>query len=515
MKRYFLPALVLACLFPFPGRARSDDFADFRIPTHQVLSWTGSLDGWWRGSTNDLATIRGRSGYLSGATGSDFNRFTDGETGFTDLFLSANFGGTRSNFRDSRYEQLPSLTRSSNQRSSLRSTSEREEVGYSFGRYLGRAPIELGADARALNDQTQGWNNWRTVSSETDPFSTTDYWSESDTRSRQANTVVSLRPRVGLGRVRDATGVYTARVIEERLRGDGVLTRPLSHEARQKLVDLLTLRYSYDVLHVRPGKGLWAEIERIVGDDGALAPGGLDASSTQHAGESLLEAVGGRSADGLPGTIVFRLRGARAGAFLSGVHQRGTSFEERSDQSQFTFDGVPQPIFSSRFSQSSAASSDAVDAGLQAEWHRPVGLRVQLDASADTSVPLRPQDTGLNVAMNGQASWMIADRWLVRGFVGQRRNIRQNAEDGTTREDTWAFTLVGQASYEVEDHVTIQLRVDDTQNGARQPAAGLPGSRTYRRGQSVTLGLSYRFAGRFSAPGFENLSRKMPPTPGF
>ncbi len=515
MRRVLVPALVIASLLPLPGWARGDDFSDFRIPTHQVLSWTGSLDGWWRGSTNDFVTSRVRSGYFSGTTGSNVRRLTDGENGFTDLFLSAFLQGERSSAKWSRYEQFPILARGYNQRSSGRSTGERGEVGYMFGRYVGGAPIVLGAEARALGDLSQSWSDSRDASSQTDFVSTTDEWVEMNERRRMSFITASLRPRIGLGRVRDASGVYIARAMEERLRRDGVLTRALSHDARQKLADLLTLRDAYNDLRARPAKGLWAEVERLLGDDGALAPGGLDASSTQHAGEPLLDDLAlGRRPDGLPGTIVLRQRGASASAFVSGTHHRETSFEEGSSRSQLTLDGVPQPIVSSSFSGRFVTTSDGVDAGLQAEWHRPVGLRVQLDASTEASMPLRPQDDGLAARMNGQASWMVADRWLVQGSVNQQRDLRQDAEGGRTRQDAWALMLAGLVTYEVEDHVTIQLRVQDIQSGQRAPAAGPQNSRSYRRDQTVTLGFTYRFAGRFNAPGFEALSRSTRPPAG-
>jgi hypothetical protein len=515
LRRVFVPALAIATLLPLAGRARGDDFSDFRIPTHQALSWTGNFDGTWRGSTSDDVTSRVRSGLIYGTTSSDFLHLTDGENGFTDLVLSALLQGGRSSNRRSGYQQSPVLASGFDQRSSARSTDERWEIDYSFGRYVGGAPFVLGADARALGIQSQFWSVSRDASSQTDFVSSTDQWIESSNRRLGSAITASLRPRVGIGRVRDATWVYTARVIEDRLRHDGVLTRALTHEARQKLADLLTLGDAYDVLHARPAKGLWAEIERVLRDDGALAPGGLDASSTQHAGESLLEAVSrGRRADGLPGTIVLRQRGASASAFVSGLHQRETRSNAGGSRSQLTLDGVPQPIVSSSFSDRLVRTSDGVDAGLEAEWHRPVGLRVQLDVSAEASVPLRSQDDGLAANMNGQATWMVADRWLVQGTVSQQRDILQNARDGRTRQDSWGLFLAGQVSYEVEDHVTISLGLQDVQTGQRDPDAGPPLTWSYRRETTVTLGLTYRFTGRFNAPGFEALSRTTRPAAG-
>lgn len=512
MKRSSVSALALACLIPLPGPARGDDFADFRIPTHRVLSWTGNFYGAWRGSTSDVVTSRMRSGYFFGTTGSNFVRLGDGERGFTTLSLSAFLDGNRASDRQSGYEQSPALSRSFDQQLARRSTAERGNVFYSFGRYVGRAPIVLGADVRALGDLNQTWTDSRDASSRTDFASSTDEWTETNDRGRRSEATVSLRPRAGIGRVRDATGVYTARVIEERLRRDGALTRALTHQARQNLTNLLTLSDAYDVPHERPAKGLWAEIERILRDDGALAPGGLDPSSTQHAGEPLLVGRGGRG--GLPGAIVLRQRGASASAFVNGLHQRTTGFAEGGSRSQLTFNGVPQPIVSSSFSQRSVMTSDAIDAGLQAEWHRPVGLRVQLDASAETSVPLRSQDDGLAARMNGQASWMVADRWFVQGSVSQRRDLLQNARDGKTQQDSWNLDLFGQVSYAVEDRVTIQLGLLDSQWGVRGPGDRFSSSRAYRRKQSVTLGLTYRFAGRFTAPEFEALSLRPRPAPG-
>src|SRR5258706_9112824 len=150
------------------------------------------------------------------------------------------------------------MASSSDHQRSARSTGERWVADYSFAQYAGRAPILLGAEASVSGDLNQNWTDSRDASSQTDFVSSTDQWMEARARRRQSFIVADLRPRVGLGRVRDATWVYTARVIEDRLRRDGVLTRALTHESRQKLADLLTLGDAYDVLHARPAKGLWA-----------------------------------------------------------------------------------------------------------------------------------------------------------------------------------------------------------------------------------------------------------------
>ena len=82
-----------------------------------------------------------------------------------------------------------------------------------------------------------------------------------------------------IGRVRDATPVLDARILEDRLTRTGSLIRPLSEQGRLRLAALLAMRGQFKNAHERADRYFWREVERVLQDDGALIPQGLDALS--------------------------------------------------------------------------------------------------------------------------------------------------------------------------------------------------------------------------------------------
>src|SRR5262249_5648251 len=98
-----------------------------------------------------------------------------------------------------------------------------------------------------------------------------------------ANADVSI----GWGRVRDATPVFSALLLEERLQRDHMLARTLSVDARNKLAALIAIEGDFAEVHDEPDKAFWSEVERIVREDGALTDGRFDAHAANHVREDL------------------------------------------------------------------------------------------------------------------------------------------------------------------------------------------------------------------------------------
>src|SRR5205823_173566 len=76
---------------------------------------------------------------------------------------------------------------------------------------------------------------------------------------------------LGHGRVRDATGVQLARLLEARLLEAGAIRAPLSRAAKERIAALYYLRPSLSVAHERPDRFFWREVGRVLREVGAEA----------------------------------------------------------------------------------------------------------------------------------------------------------------------------------------------------------------------------------------------------
>jgi hypothetical protein len=143
-------------------------------------------------------------------------------------------------------------------------------LGGSHRRYPWAVPIGFEAAANLGGSYAQSWSaqDVRTFllesggSIETNRSDNVERWSYQNSVAASASA--------GWGRVRNATGIYDALVLEERLLGTGALTRALSPAARRRLADVMYLRGALDTVRERPGRFLWQEIERVLSEDGAL-----------------------------------------------------------------------------------------------------------------------------------------------------------------------------------------------------------------------------------------------------
>jgi hypothetical protein len=514
LRRASLAAAAIACC-TLAAPAVADEFSEYRIPPHSLFSWIGDAQGNASRSTRDLTPERSRQDALQGRASTRLWRAHDADAGSWRLDAGLDLNGSRTRFDRAAYADFIGVVQQTGERRNTRHAGERWTVGYSQNAYAGRSPWALGGDVRLAGDHDQAWSSSRQTVLATSNIATSDQWTEAHVRQRRAQTVAFAQVHAGIGRVRDATSVYLASVLEHRLRAGGALSRPLSPSARQRLVHLLALSGAVADVRSRPAKPLWAEIERTLIADGALSDAGLDAASVQRAGEPLLETLArGRTTTGIPGPVVVRWRGTRAGLFVRGEHDRVTEFHASGSRSQLTVDGVPGPVLASEASDATATASDAVHAGVLAAWHRPLGMRLQLDAQASAAIPVRPGDDGFSVDADAGATWLIADRWWARASMSQRRHVERSGSESAPQEDRWSFACGADLAYEVEDHVTIRLGLRDQQWNSRGPSTVSASANAYDRSQDAFLGVTYRFAGRFSAPGFPALSEPMRVTPG-
>ena len=140
---------------------------------------------------------------------------------------------------------------------------------------------------------------------------------------------------------------------------------------------------------------------------------------------------------------------------------------------------------------------DFMLSGLAAEYHLPVGLYWQTDASSRALLTESGEQLVLQSGV--RVAWMVSDRWYAATSLTHQANapgrglerkvqlwdIRHDASLSYFLEDDWALTLGWQLSQK------------------HSPTS-------YGRSESVSLGVSYRLAGLLGAPGIFDTMRLMP-----
>jgi hypothetical protein len=304
---------------------------------------------------------------------------------------------------------------------------------------------------------------------------------------------VSAEASAGWGRVRDASAVYEAHVLEQRLLQTGALLRPPSEAARQRLVALLAVRDDYEAHRERPVKKLWQRIEEILTEDGALREGGLDAWSILRAGESPISS--GLSGDVLPRSPFARTVGGFVGPLFTDQHSH---FIGRIDHFQIHRSFVDDSLTSTITQDNHVRIEDSNDdpsLGARAEIHHPLGMRWQADASSRVLFPIRRNREGFLVSGQGALAYMVADRWVVTTDVVHMRSL-QKGKDDQVLDDFWTVAYGIDATYYLEDDLQLSLLLREEQS-RRTFSFDKP----YQRNGLFILALSYRILGRFAAPG--------------
>ena len=494
-------ALLLLLIAAAPVGA--DDYADFRIPAHSQLSWTASFSTAGNRSAGSQDSPVGSShnhgAFLGASTSSSLSWLSDSDPALTSLFVVANFSGARRwEARSSLLDQSPLQVQRFEDSRSNRDVAERWQIGASQRLYPWVFPLGFSASVYAAGDYGQSWRH-------ADDWVSQQFGGSSQvttTRARDATWVyshlVSTSLSLGVGRVRDATGVFETAVLEQRLLRAGALTRPLSSAARRRLAELIIQR-SLGGVRERPARTVWQAVERILRDDGALSEQGLDGYSIMRAGEPLYGGGSG-GAEGLPSSPVTRLRGCFVGPIVSDVHAQNLVRGHLSRFRQDVIDGTPQPPSELSSGFRSTNPFDQVLVGGRAEGHWPLGSRWQIDGTSQTLFPARKEESGLDLFSSASATLLVADRWLASAVISQNRNLRQVTTNGitTTFEDGWAWGYGVSANYYLEDRVNLTFGVSGSQGHSRF-SGGLSTSSSH--GHSFNLGLSYRFIGRYQANG--------------
>ncbi|HET9325727.1 MAG TPA: hypothetical protein VFQ05_03045 [Candidatus Eisenbacteria bacterium] len=486
MKRW--RGVVFTVVMAASGPAAADDFDDFRIPAHDLIDWRVQLglDGSQVFQSIPVRNASDRS--LAGRAGTGFVWLSDSDPMMSQVSLLVTAAGLG---RWTHQETFGFGYLDGEDRRGV----EDWNASFTHRRYPGRA-IGIELSVFGSGSYRQQWSGLRQDVRQVIGGSSIRDVGRASAEQWDYATAVSTRLMIGVGHVRDASSIYEARVLEERLLETGGLTRSLSPAARQKLAALLTTRFQYEFFRERPARAIWDRIEDILREDGVLADGGLTPDAVLRAGEP--HTRGGLMPDVVPRSPVLRRVGGFVGPSLLDQH---ASYVTRIDASSFTQTSVDDSLWtpvtgSSSYQQD--ATNDETFLGMRGEYYRPLGMSWQADVSGEALFPTRSGVDGTLGSASGRLSWMLADHWEASGFLNYNRFLLQNDVD--TVDDRWSWLYGVSATWYVQDRLQLTILASEQQSNRKLSSGFMIGDQYVRAG-AVSLALTYRILGGFGAPG--------------
>jgi hypothetical protein len=480
-----------------------DDFSQFRIPANSYLDWTGSLDGYgnWRDThagpdhssgsswTSNLYSSARRwseneehSGYSAASVWLDGTRYHDVTLQNVDFHIPGY------------YPQ--SVADDAGRQNALEDIIINAQQSW----YVHGSPWAVTGSVSGEVEDSQDWSDEHQQRFlESSPSQLTD--------TRRSGYRVDYRSQldaalgVGFGRIRNATGLYEARVFEDRLLAVGALARHLSVPARQRLSDLMYARSNVDRSTSRPAADVMDAVERILFEDGALRDSVLTVSELFRSTEPIfLASVLGSTygGDGLPASPITRQQGWQIRTSVTTDQSRETERGGDAETAHTYLGGVEQPASETRSEGSNKYHSAQTGLQALAEYHLPCGLREQWDALVQYDRPLRHSTSGF--ALHSQLNWtyIVADRWLASSGGSHARSLSRD-EAHRTLNDSWSFVTFASVQYLLRDRLALSLGADESwsrqQSDFRTTNYVDRHAARWNSGGHIRAGVTYRFKG--------------------
>jgi hypothetical protein len=288
---------------------------------------------------------------------------------------------------------------------------------------------------------------------------------------------------IGWGRVRNATGVFEALLLERRLRHDGAITRALSAQARGRIAALYYLRPRFGVAHDRPDRFFWREVERVLRDDGALEGDALSAFDLFRVAEGYIA----------PAAATSRFTGLYLGGIVQIVGARLFDRATVRARNRIFLDDTLTSDFTVEESIRTGGAREDIRVGGEARLELPLSERWQVSAAGSLVTP--PRDFGESIFGSSEASatCFVADRWGVSGRAAYRRIIREPSSIGRVAE--WGTAYGGEVQFYAEDRLTLRLGIQAGEQSIRYAQF-----RDYSRALGFYFDVGYGFGG-LRAPG--------------
>lgn len=465
-------------------RARAQDpeadFDGFRIPDHTVrtlgVSAAGAFSPYRSGDS--FHTVRRQS--LYGILAGQFLWERDSDALQQQFDVYSLVRGSRD------WERIRWATGSEYDRDEEwdRQTDENWRLSGELRRYFEASPVAVSLAATLFGGYDQSWLKRRGERGA--PADTFTYRSDDRVTQRSTRHTATVSVTLGVGHVRDATGIYDACVLESRLRDLGVLARALSPAARQRIAELYYTKPALTRAYERAGKRFWNDVERVLVEDGAIE-GPLEA----HALLRLMEDLGPVSINSLV-MRVYRRRGFFIGPMVQASFDR---VDRRANRDSRYVTILADTAFATTYTLSfkDHDSNEYLSVGGQAEYHRPMGPRWQLDAGSRLGFALLHVRSGLDAASSAQLSHLVADRWLAWVSANHARAYHDPDPGRGYSTNSWQVGWEIGADYYIEDHVTLSLSFNSAQ--------GHPYGGVYQRSEQILFSVAYTFLNDFAAPG--------------
>ncbi len=479
------------------GVGIDDDFDGFRIPDHSWRTRSWSVEGRGSARAQHQPSSQSESGALSGSVQTAWSWAHDADLVQRSLFISGSLGGRRGYDRSKQiYETPPGFALDTKSRSRSEDLSESWQVFFDGRLY----PTEVSPWGGRFGLSGSAWYDqyW---SSDRDALFSRDGngIDERDTRwtaeDRSYLYYVSAEAQLGRGRVRDATGVFLARILEERLRRDGRLTEELSSDTRNRLARLFYLRPAYGRVHDLATKAFWRDVEQLLVESGSLRVERLDAYDAFHGAEPIIVTGTFDASEyeelGPYGERFRRQIGSFIGPSISARHRNDILHHYGTKRTREWLNGDPQISDTVKNLHRQVTSDDVVSGGVRLEWHRPVGLHLQLDASTQALADFEGFATERRLESVASLGYEINERWFAKVLAYHQREIRSREDSGSL----WSLSTSADLSYYVEDRWRITGRVTRFETEDSFASLG-----HYNRNTDFRLGVSFE-TGRLDAPG--------------
>ena len=485
MRPLLAAALLLFFAAPAVPAAAGESAADsayreYRIPDHHWWQWVAGVSASASHSDQSVPPDQHfRSGLFRGQLGTAASGGHETDALDQSWTAELRFAGDRRHDEESRLEPGGEVTGEFTNRVVL----EGFNVGYSLRAYPWSLPLALSAGTSQRFDFQQAFSSSDFL--RRSPLAVEQSLSSTSDGAWNYNALVDLG--TGVGRVRDATPVYQAQVLEDRLLETGTLARPLTRPARERLAALFATQGRFVFAHGRPDKYFWGELERVLAEDSALAHGSIDLYDAHRILEPVT--IKGR---------VLRPAGWFVGpsVFLFSS-QRHDIREQAQSYSVYQADTL---LFSSGSGSSFSDYSrqDRIQTAIVAEYHHPAGHRWQYDAGHTTFIG----ESGVPMfsSTNASVMWIVSDRWLASGFLGH--GLQWNGHGTDRGIERWDVNVGVDLSYFLEDSWALTVTAREAQSHAQE---------AFRRNGDFAFSITRVISGLFEAPGLVSAMR---PTPG-
>ncbi|MCB9357683.1 MAG: hypothetical protein H6508_00500 [Calditrichaeota bacterium] len=298
---------------------------------------------------------------------------------------------------------------------------------------------------------------------------------------------------IGWGRLRNASGVFQARVLEQRLQELGRLRGNLSDDTKLKLAQLYYRQSDFWVAHERSGKFFMSEVEQLLKADPAFS-GELDAYATYRITEEIA-----------PGYLS-RWKGIRWSLNLRALSVQNVRHET---DKHFQFEGTDSTWNVNSlndYTYSGSVTSTSLLAGPRMQLACPLNWNWQLSADSRFEHRFDPTDAGFAWTNNFQIEYAMADRWLLRYELDHVRYILDPLSRDLEHRNAWYVENSARLGYYVTDRISASCNLSLAQSKLR---SYIPNNELiyieqdystywdsyYQREASISLSLTYHFSG--------------------